>query len=486
MISSGFFKSSFIYTVIGALPLASQLLLLPFYTNYLSTHDFGLLAIYTSFSLLIQVFVNLGLDTTIGINYFDYKSETQKLERYIGTIATGLLLIGGMYMLLLAIGGPLLFSSIFDDKELTFYPYGFISVLTGIFNSFFKTYSNLLTNQQRAERFFRVNFIFFVLTTAISLVGIYIYPSTLIGPLGGRFVAAMIIFMVTLYSMHKEFGLSMDKPLLRTAIAFSFPIMLYNVMSWMLAFIDRYIIKYYMQSSDVGIYDFAVKCTVLIEFLQMGLGNSIFPKIYSIWKEKDINYGTPEVNKYYSAFTALTVIVVAITIIIIPLIVPVFVRKVEYYEAFIYTPIICLSFLFRGLFNMYLAPIYFFKLTKMLPRLYLFISIIQLGLEMVLIWKFGIWGAVWTSLIIKPVQVLILYSESKKVFRFEFNKMKLIGLPVIYSILVIVLEFTLGGVMHRLLLHTIELMIAIAAVSLLYMKELRQLLTTFVKPKHVS
>lgn len=485
MISRGFFKSSLIYTFIGALPLASQLVLLPFYTNSLSTHSFGLLAIYTSFALLVQMLVNFGLDTTIGIHYFDYKNDTTGLKKYMGIVASALIIMGILFTVLLCIGGPFLFD-VFDDDELQFYPYGFLSVLTAVFSSFFRTYSNLLTNQQRPERFFWINLSNFIITIIVSLAGIYLYPGTLAGPIGGRFLAGMAMFLVTFFFMQKEFGLRWDKAILKSAILFSFPILLYNIMSWVLSFADRYIINYFMKAKDVGVFDFAIKCTIVIEFIQAGLGNSIFPKIYSMWKDQDIAHSTPEVNKYYSGFTALSVIIVAVMIITIPLAIPLFVYKPDYYEAFVYTPLICLGFLFRGLFNMYLAPIYFFKRTSVLPRLYLVISIVQLLLEIVLIKYFGLWGAVWALLIIKPLQALVLYTESRKLFGFSFNKTKLIGLPVMYSAAVIVLELLLGDSMNRILLHAIELAVAVIAVAALYKQEMKQLKTIFLKPRKGS
>ena len=73
MISKNFFKSSLIYSVVGALPYASGFILLPVFIKYLSQEQVGLNALYFTIIYFVQVFSTFGLDSYIGISYFDYK-----------------------------------------------------------------------------------------------------------------------------------------------------------------------------------------------------------------------------------------------------------------------------------------------------------------------------------------------------------------------------------------------------------------------------
>ena len=54
MISKKFLQSSLLYTIAGAMPLASGFVLLFFYLNYLTVEQFGLLALYIAFTAFIQ------------------------------------------------------------------------------------------------------------------------------------------------------------------------------------------------------------------------------------------------------------------------------------------------------------------------------------------------------------------------------------------------------------------------------------------------
>ncbi|MDO9254165.1 MAG: hypothetical protein Q7U54_01545, partial [Bacteroidales bacterium] len=86
MISKNLIKSSLIYTIIGALPLVSAFLLLIFYTNYLTTADYGAFVIYISFTGFVQILINMGLDAYIGVSYFENKNEKATLRSKIGII----------------------------------------------------------------------------------------------------------------------------------------------------------------------------------------------------------------------------------------------------------------------------------------------------------------------------------------------------------------------------------------------------------------
>ena len=478
MISARFLKSSFIYSVIGALPLASSLVLLPFYTYYLETSDFGQLAIYISFTLFIQIIVNYCLDTTIGIHYFEYRDQTAKLKSYISTIVLLLLAIGLAVIVLFSVVGDCLFHYLFSGKVISFFPFGLMSVVTAFFNSFFKTYSNLLINQQRPTRFFWVNSINFILTIAISLVGLYWYPHTLIGPMWGRLLSGVGIFLIALYCFFTEFGLHFQKGFLASIFSFSTPVLVYSLLMWVLSYIDRYIINYFMLPADLGVFDFALKCTLFIDFIQMGLGNSIMPKIYAIWKEKQLTASTPEVNRYHNSFMALSVLLIGSSVLMLTVLLPFVIFKHTYYQALNYLPIVAAGFVFRGLFNMYLAPIYFFKKTKVLPMVFFYAAIVQVVLSIVLIKYFGLWGAAWASFLSKLIQLAFIIPQSKKIFKFQFNSIKLIAMPTFFAGTLALLNlFTTDS--NRVAMAIVDTMVAILLVALLFHKELLQLAKEF-------
>lgn len=471
MISKNLLKSSFIYTFIGALPLASAFFLLPFYTHYLSKSDFGILALYISFTAFVQIIINFGLDTYIGISYIEHKDQREKLRIQIGSISAYLLIFGIILTLLFVTVGNSLFKLIFETDGMKFFPYGLMCVLTAFFNSYFKTYTNLLINQKRPVSFFWLNSANFVMTIGFSLTGLLMLPFSLNGPMWGRLLSGAGIFILALAGFQKEFGLQIKfGNTLRKAIAFSAPVLIFFILQWFVTNNYPYLLDHLMTTEDIAIFDFAVKCTLLIEFALNGLSQTIMPYVFELIKNKELRASTPELNKYFSSFTAVSLLGIPFFILIIPVVLPLFQIEASYFEAFAFLGILGISFVSRALYNYFLAPIYYYKHTKVLPRVYLFTAIIQISLSIFMIKTMGLWGLVWATLITKVLQNIFLFIEARHFFEFRFNKLKMIYLPFLVILIISASEFIFSN-QPLILKHLVQFLFSTTLVLLAYRKE---------------
>jgi len=441
MISKNLIKSSLIYTIIGALPLASAFLLLIFYTNYLTTADYGAFVIYISFTGFVQILINLGLDAYIGVSYFESKHEKVTLRAKIGTI-TGYLLIWGLFIIaVFSLLGNNLFNVIFQSKDIFFYPFGFMAVITAFCNSFFKTYTNLLINQEKPTRFAIVNMANFILTIGFSLTGLFMYPYTLIGPMWGRLLSGIGIFIIAFISLSKESAIKAKMgDELKQTLRFALPVLVFFLISWSISNIYPFIMKYFMTLQDVAIFGLAIQFTLLVEFVLNGMSNSVSPKIFGLIIDKKLTGSTPELNKYFSGFNAFALLIIPASTFFIPLLLPLLISK-DYEASFIFLSALNIGFASRGLYNYFLAPIYLFKKTKVLPKIYLATAFLQIIISIFLIKQFGIWGAVAANLITKVIQNFFLYLAARKFFTFSFNSFKFIWLPLIITVTIIGSEY---------------------------------------------
>lgn len=477
MISKQFLKSSLIYSVVGALPYVSGIVLIPFFTNSLSTEQFGANALYFSFLYFIQIISTFSLDFYVGVHYFDHKENPKKLGQMMGTTLVSLAIIAIFILIILFLFGTRIFSLAFRDASLfRFFPFGFFTVITAILSGFFKTYTNLLVNQQRPERFFWLNFTNFIMVMTFSLGLLWIFPFTLYGPIMGRLFPAVISFIIVMIMMIREFRLSWSSDLIRSILSFCFPLLIYGLAIWTVNYIDRYIIYYFINDTAiVGIYDFAVKITLTIEFLQIGLNSSIQPKIFNLWKESGKKESTVEMNRYYNGLTGATILVIPLLVLFVPLLVPFVINKPVYYQAFAFIPVLSLGFATRGWFYMFISPLFYFKKTKVLPKVFLISAVIQIIMTTLLIKYYFIWGAVFANLLIKPIQAAILYTESRKVFTFRFNRWKTIYMPVIFIVGFLVLQY-FSNDKNRIVIGGIQVILTFILVFAVYRRELLPLL----------
>ena len=466
-------KSAFFITVGGALPLIASVLLLIPYTDNLNTGDYGALAIYISFALLVQILMNYGIDSYLSVHYYDYHDDPQKLRAFLAEITGGLLMYGLLLTAGLSLLSWLIFPLIFSDGNISFWPNGFMSILTGFFNAWFRMYVNIQVFADRARKYFWFGVFNLVVTVGISAWLVYTNPFTLVGPMWGRLLSGVCIFLLTFGFGLSEFGIRLAKGILGEVKKYSTPIVIFSLLTWVLGYINNYILNGLATAEDVGVFDFALKCTLVIEYAGIGLLGTINPRIYQMWKKNGNIESTPEENRYYHAFSAVNILIIAINVCMLPLLIRLFVRNADYYDSIQLLPILCASFVFKGLYGMLVNPVFYFKHTKVLPRVLFISAVIQVVAGVIMIKYFGIWGAVWSYFLVRPIQVLVLWWEVKTIFSFKFNAVKMIWMPLLQAAIIIGMFY--WNPVNAWLAPVSQLVLAVLLILIVFRNELKSM-----------
>lgn len=453
MISKTFLKSSFIYTVAGTLPMASAFILLPFYVLYLSTGNFGVLSIFLAFSILVQIITNFSYDATIYIHYHEYKNDASKLSRYVSSALVFVISNGLIMLLFFFVAGEYLTDLIFDGDSVSFYPYGYVGLLTGIFQGIFKINNSLLQTREMPVVFFWSNLLSFSLIAAGTIIGLKLYPDSLAGPLGGRLVAAVICGGWAFFRIVKEFGIRFDFSLLRSSFSFNFYTFVYQLQQWVMNYFDRILIAFFLPLSQVGIYSFAVQCLMVIEFSVNGLYTSFYPKVVSTVMGQKQKVATLEINRYYYGLTAVILLLISLCILSFPIILELFVTKSEYLLSIPLIPFVALLYIFKGLRLYFSIPYGILKYTKPLPGIYLAICCVKIGGMFLLLEVMGVYGVILAGMFSSLLEIMLLYRWGKKKFEYRFNVFKLLWLPVSLGSIIILLE-PLFSAEYPVLIHS--------------------------------
>lgn len=484
MIRRQFISESLIYTITGALPLASGLVLLPFYTNWLTSDQFGMLALYIAITMFMQIIFNFGFDNYIGISYIDNKSKPEIQSEVIGTIVLSLLILGVFVILSSLILGESIFgvfnNSGSEKTQLLFFPYGFMAVVTAFFNSMFKTFTSLLIYQQRSGKYMFMNFFNFILTITISLTWLSLNKFSIEGPMWGRLLSGAGIFLLAIFLFHKEYRLRFSSKYWVLFRKFCTFLVIYQLLSWTLSNIDKFVIGYYLSPTEVAIFDFAFKCLVVIEFLQNGLSSAIIPTVFGHWTKEPNEAGTTDVRRYFNGFSAVSIVVIPLYCLAVPLLVPLIVTKAVYYESFKFLPILGLGFTFVSLRQIYSFPLLAKKRSDLLTMAFAYSAIVQLVFTVIGVKYFGIWGAVWASLLTKPFQILFMYLQSRKVMRIELSFRKQIVLPLAVSVVVLAVFLALKPSNYYIIL-LIYTMVAFIFTYVYYRNEIPEFYASLLK-----
>jgi len=444
LVSKGFLKNSVIYTLAGMLPMASAVILLPLYIHNLSTAAYGALAVYMVFTLLVQIVVTFSFDTSVYIHYHELKGDKNKLNVFISSAFVFMILLSLATALVLSVTGSLIFSVVFPEMNISFYPYGLASVGSGVFQALFRLHSTLLQSREKPETFFWSNVLSFSLVAICIIIGFEIYPNSLAGPIFGRLVGSIIPALWALSRIFREFGFHWDFSWLKSSLGFNTYNFIYQLQQWVINQFDRPLMIFFVTLSDVGVYDFALKCLIPVELLMNSLHSSFYPKVVSAVMAQTKKGSTPGINRYYHGLTAVVMLLICGSILALPWAIRIFVHRPEYHEAIRYIPYLGILYLFRCTRLFFTVPYGILKYTKPLPVIYMIVSLLKIILIFLLVGLMNIYGVILASVISAIVEVIMVRLNLRNVFDFQFNVVKVIIVPVILLILIVTLEPTLG------------------------------------------
>ncbi|MBL7935024.1 MAG: lipopolysaccharide biosynthesis protein, partial [Bacteroidia bacterium] len=443
MISKKFFKSSIVYSVVGALPMLSGFILLPFYTgDILSEKNYGYLTLHLTFSLLFQSIFIFCLESFVGPVIIETKQDTAKLKQKLAAINYYSLLIAASGILILLVTGPFLFEQAFEDSApMRFYPFMCFTVFTSFFNAYFKLYCNQLIYTEQASRYLVANVINFITTLMISITALYWCGDSIMGPLIGRLASGIIIFLISIAYLNKQYGCKADPIFLKEIKKFCFPLLLFSILSWMFNNIDRLFIEKMLSTELVGLFDFGIKCTLGIEIIFGGMNNAIYPKIYDMIKKNETTlYLKEHINKYASGYLIVIILAIVFTLLTVPFAVNLFIKKIFFHKSLSFLAILTIGQIFKVLYFIYLAPLFYYKRTDLVAKSFVFATIVQIIITYILIIFLGFNGIIISYIVSKPFQILFVYRESRRLVYIPINIMKQIVLPIFLCIIVFSLQ----------------------------------------------
>lgn len=456
--------------------MASALILLPFYVSYLSTSDFGALSIYFAFSYFIQILTTYSFDTSLYIHFHEYKNDTARLSAFSSSAFIFMLGIGLCVGFVFSVFGEIVFKNIFADRSISFQPYGLMAAFTGIFQALFKVHGNLLQSRERPDVYLWSNVLNFALIAGATIVGLEMYANSLMGPVGGRLLAGVIAGLWALFRIFREFGIHFDYPLIRASLSFNFYTFLYQFLQWVINYFDRIFMVFFLTLSQIGIYDFAMKCLLIIEFILNGLHNSFYPKVVSTVMAQENKGSAPEINRYYHGFISVIMLLICSCILFFPWAINVFIEifadKPGYKESIQYLPYISVIYIFRAVRLFYASPYGILKYTKPLSWIYLTVSVIKISIMWIAINEYGLYGVIAASIIAAIAEITLLKATLRNRFRFQYNFFKILIAPGMIFIMIIILEPVFGNTAPDLL-HLFYLLTCLVLLGWVYRHEIK-------------
>jgi len=230
-------------------------------------------------------------------------------------------------------------------------------------------------------------------------------------------------------------------PLISEMAKYSFPLVAGNLSAWIMSLSDRYILEFFRGSEEVGIYSasYAIseKSIMLLATLFMLASGPISMNIWEKEGKKKSQEFVSRLTSYYlmiclPAVVGLSVLARPLIGILIP---------EEYYEGYRIIPLVTCGAFFLGLQHRFQAGPLFHKRTHFIMFPIIASGLLNLGLNFLLIPKYGYMAATTTTLISYVFLLFLMITTSRRLFIWEFPFKSLVKISCASAMMGVVVYF---------------------------------------------
>lgn len=415
-------KQSTIYGIGNLLQRATSLLLLPVYTHYLTTSDYGIKELVTITTDVVSVLVSTAVSMALYRIYFQYDdAETRRQvisSSYVAMAVAGALTLA----VLLPFTGPLA-RLILDGPELGIYLTLSLAAL------WFQTMNRLSYDYMRAKQQAVRVVVFSVVRLALSL-GLNIWfivghGMGVIGVLWSTLITAVVMFLIVTIPQVAQVGLRFSWPVMREMITFGGPLVWSQLGGMVVHLSDRFFIKAMISIQETGIYSLGYRLgTMSSMFVVEPFNQTFMARRFEIHKMPEHARIFGRIFSYYVGaliFFALVISVLARDLLRV-------MSDPAFWSAAAVVPIIAAANTTFALHYHLNFGLMVARKTRIMAAINLSNAAMVLGLNWLLIPRFGIFGAAYATLLGFVAKVCLTWYASRRYYRPEFETRRLIQL----------------------------------------------------------
>jgi O-antigen/teichoic acid export membrane protein len=272
------FRNISVYTIGSIVTQSLSVLLVPIYSKYLSTEDYGILSSMGLLSQVIFIFVTFNLSKSLYRCYWDYKTEYEK-KVFFGTI-----LISIFVLTTISIGGLFILNNYIARvyKSIPFYPYYMLMLLTIYLKPYYDILAIYYRIREESKKFLYFSLSYFIVNILLILFLVIVKNGGAAGSLLASFFTNVIFLVLSITIFKNKVVLIFDPSVLKNALAYSLPLIPNAIAYWVVNLSDRIIIERYFSLSEVGIYSMGYKLAGVLGILTTGFFTAYHPMFLRI------------------------------------------------------------------------------------------------------------------------------------------------------------------------------------------------------------
>jgi len=426
-------KFATIYLLGVVLNRSISFIMLPIYTRFLSTADYGIIELLTMTTDVFGLVAAVGLTSALYRFFYSFDNKSERNE-VVSTISILMILF---YFLSSVIGflmsGELADIVLQGRKEDIYYFQLMFIIL--FFQAFIEIPLIFVKAQQRPYFFVFISAGRLLLQLTLNIYFVVYLKMHVQGVLYSTLIANFIIGLVLITYTFRTVGVGFSKTLAKSMVAFGAPLLLADLGSFVVSNSDKYFLKIYTSLSEVGIYSLGYKLGfILWAFTVIPIFNIWGPQRFEIAKKPDAQ----SINNRVFFFYNLLIVSFALGLSLFSLDLFRIMSHPSFWGAFKIVPLIMIAFIIYSWNAFCNFGLYYADKTKYFAIGTLTSALVMVVSCMVLIPRFHSYGAAVSTICAFVVRFGIIYYYSQKYYRLKLpwgkNVLILISAAVIYCI----------------------------------------------------
>ena len=428
-------RSTAIYSVGQVAPKVVGLVLLPILTNakYLSPADYGRLSMLEASSLLLVTLFGFGLNYALERWYWD-KDYISKRKSVNFTLLVTITILTGLFWGILSFFSSGI-SQLLTGRE------DWTAMLNLLFlcsalESIVLLPTTLLRLEEKPLLFVISNIIRFILYLAFTIYFLVSLGHGLEGIYQARLISLAGILVILSLFLFRNIKLKFELSALKEMIIFRLPLVLSTISYIIFNITDRFSIRILSDSNfkDVGIYSlgYSMVNTVKVVIIS-AIWLSLRPMVYKMMNE-------PGNRRFYSKVMKYMIFVVTCLLLLITVfgqeIILVLTSNDIFNTSFYIIPIISVALIFDTLKEISQSiGLSVVKRTGIIAITMIIATIINIGLNILLVPKMGIYGAALSTAVSQVFFFCIIYYFSQKYYHVPYELARIFKMIFVFAAL---------------------------------------------------
>ncbi len=421
-------KDSIIYGIGNVATKIVGFLLIPIYTNpkFMSVADFGVLSILDISAQVLVALFGLSLYQGFMRWYWDMKTTKERKELFF-TVLSSVSVLSLIFGTILAFNAPLISNLLYHTG---IYSRTIVLVIiNAVLISIQVLPNSSMRIQGKSKLYTALSVLKFTANLLFTVYFVVFLKRGIEGIFEAQIIGSLLYFVFSFKHIIKNSIIKIQARILKELFIYSYPLIFASMSGILLTTIDRFSLNYLSTLPNVGIYTLGFKIGGSIKvFVVTSVQLALTPLLLKRINDPNNKRLYSKVLTYFSF--GLMWIVLAVSVFSREIIILI-AKSPQYIEATYIVPIIAMISFFGMAKDSVIMGLHVHKKTKIIGTLIVIAGLLNLGLNIILIPKWGIYGAAWASLTAQLLLFAAVYHFAQKSYKVNYELGKLLLIIIV-------------------------------------------------------